>query len=128
VSQVGPILVVEDDRDIQGALCDLLTLKGYQVVAADHGGIALDIVQHERVGLILLDMKMPVMDGWEFAREYRARVTTPAPVVVLTAARDAAKWAGEVEATAYLSKPFELDELLVLVKQLALPSAESALD
>src|SRR5437588_11270201 len=98
--QVAPMLVVEDDREIQAAICELLMLAGYPVLTANHGGVALDIVERHRVALILLDMKMPVMDGWAFARAYRALVSTPAPVIVVTAARNAAAWAAEVQATA----------------------------
>ena len=117
MSQLAPILVVENDRFIQSTICDALALTGFPVIAADHGGIALEIVQRERVALILLDMKMPIMDGWAFAREYRARVTACAPIVVMTAARDAVAWAAEVRAIAYLAKPFELDELLNVVER-----------
>jgi len=60
---------------------------------------------------------MPVMDGWQFARAYRERVELPAPIVVLTAARDARVRAREISADAHLAKPFELDELLTLVRQ-----------
>ena len=64
-------------------------------------------------------MKMPVVDGWTFAREYRARVIPPAPIVAVTAARDAATWGAEVGAVAFLAKPFELEELLALVDRYA---------
>jgi len=122
MTQVGSILVVEDDHEIQQAIRDVLSLTGYPVVTAEHGGAALDVVEHQPVGLIVLDMKMPVMDGWAFARAYRARVASPAPIVVLTAARDAAKWAAEVDAIAYLAKPFDLDDLLDLVERYAQPA------
>jgi CheY-like chemotaxis protein len=58
---------------------------------------------------------MPVMDGWEFARRYRARPEPHAPIVVLTAARDAADRAAEIQADGHLGKPFDVDDLLTLV-------------
>src|SRR5882724_2857155 len=84
MSRLAPILVVDDDDGIRGSICDALALTGYPVVTADHGGIALEIVEHQPVALILLDMNMPVMDGWAFVREYRAAFTRCAPIVVLT--------------------------------------------
>ena len=62
---------------------------------------------------------MPVLDGWEFARRYRAGPGPHAPIVVLTAARDAQAQAGEIGADGYLGKPFNVNELLRLVGQQA---------
>jgi CheY-like chemotaxis protein len=112
--------VVDDDQAILSTIADLLAFEGYPVVTAEHGASALDLVNQQPVALILLDMKMPVMDGWTFAREYRCQPLLHAPIVVLTAARNAAEWAAEIEATAYLAKPFELDELLEVVGRFAL--------
>jgi CheY-like chemotaxis protein len=119
VSLAAPILVVEDDQAISSTIADTLSFEGYLVVTAEHGATALDIVKRHPVALILLDMKMPVMDGWAFALAYRHQPVRHAPIVVLTAARDAAQWAAEIEATAYLAKPFELDALLAVVGRYA---------
>ena len=113
-----PILVVDDDEDILGALSDILGYAGYEVLTAQHGAQALDIISRERIRVILLDMKMPVMDGWAFAEAYRCRVNSQVPIVVLTAANEPARWAAEVQATAYLAKPFEMDDLLTLIESL----------
>jgi len=67
--------------------------------------------------VILLDMKMPVMDGWEFARVYRAAPGQHAPIVVVTAAADAAGRAAEVAADGHLPKPFDLDDLFRVVDE-----------
>jgi CheY-like chemotaxis protein len=128
LSQVAPILVVDDDFWVRTVMCEALALTGFPIMAADHGGIALDLVQREQVALIFLDMKMPVMDGWAFVREYRTRVMSPAPIVTMSAARDAPAWAAEVNANAFLVKPFELDELLMLVARFAVvPVSATAL-
>ena len=63
-------------------------------------------------------MRMPGVDGWRFAEAYRARPGPYAPILVLTAARDAAEYAAEIGADAYLAKPFELAELLRLLNGL----------
>ena len=85
----GAILVVEDDADLRFLIAESLTDEGYTVVTAPHGAAALDCVARARPSAILLDMRMPVMDGWAFARAYRARPGPHAPIIVCTAARDA---------------------------------------
>ena len=109
-------LVVDDDHDIAELVRLALTDEGYDVVIASNGSVALHAMRTEPFDLILLDMRMPVMDGWEFAREYHALPAPRAPVVVVTAARDAAERAAEVQADGYISKPFSLEELLAVVK------------
>jgi CheY-like chemotaxis protein len=62
--------------------------------------------------VILLDMRMPGMNGWEFAREFRTRYGQAAPIVVVTAAENARARAEEIAADGWLAKPFDIDELL----------------
>jgi len=64
-------------------------------------------------------MKMPGMDGWEFMKRYRAQHDHRAPVIVLTAAHDAARRAADVKAESFLAKPFDLDTLLERVSSMA---------
>ncbi len=109
------ILVVEDDPDLLGLVEMLLQDTGYRVRTAGHGLQALERVAEEMPGLILLDMRMPVMNGWEFAREFRARHGRACPIVVVTAAENAQLRAREVEADAWLAKPFDLDDVLRMV-------------
>jgi CheY-like chemotaxis protein len=73
-------------------------------------------IERERPRLILLDLRMPHMDGWELARELRAR-RAAIPIVVVTAAQNARQWAEDVGAEAYLAKPFDLEELLAIVQR-----------
>ncbi len=120
MTPAAPILVVEDDLAILSTIADTLAFEGYPVVIADQGATALDVVRRQPAALIMLDMKMPVMDGWAFARGYQSEPIRHAPIVVLTAASDAAEWAAEIEATANLAKPFELDALLALIDRYAL--------
>ncbi len=114
-SERKAVLVVEDDIDLLGMVRLVLEGAGYRVLAAGEGGEALQEIAREMPGLILLDMKMPGMDGWEFARIFRARHDRQAPIVVLTAADDARKRAEEIGAEDYLGKPFEIDDLLAKV-------------
>lgn len=115
MTQTARILVVEDDDGIRDLVDLVLSTAGYEVLTAPNGAAALQLVGQARPDLVLLDMRMPVMDGWEFARQYRARPEPPAPILVLTAARDAAARAAEIDANGYLGKPFDLQELLALV-------------
>src|SRR5438046_3673779 len=109
------VMIVDDDESIREFVEMALEDEGYDVVSAEHGAAALDAVQVTRPSLILLDMAMPVMDGWEFARQYRERPGPHAPIVVVTAAREAAERARQIQADNYLSKPFDLDRLIELV-------------
>jgi urea transport system substrate-binding protein len=110
----GPILVIDDDPAILDTVAEILQFEGYPVITAANGAEGLQYVEQSRPTLVLLDMRMPIMDGWEFARVLKERAITP-PIVVMTAAQDARRWAQEIEATAYLAKPFELEELLALI-------------
>jgi CheY-like chemotaxis protein len=112
---------VEDDDGIRDMVDIVLSAAGYEVLTASDGAAALQVVGSVRPDLLLLDMRMPVMDGWELARQYRALPGPHAPIVVMTAARDAAQWAAEVDANGYLGKPFDVAELLRLVSRLARP-------
>ena len=119
-----PILVVDDDEPLRRLLFWTLTDEGYAVLAAADGAVALALVHAEPPGLNLLDMRMPVMDGWEFARRYRARPGPHAPIICVTAAPDAAAVAArgaQIGAVASLSKPFDLEELLALVRRYVPP-------
>lgn len=116
----GPILVVDDEQDILDMLRELLVAEGYDVVVARDGLDALDAVTRVRPSLILLDMRMPRMDGWRFAEEARRRGVA-VPIVVMTAAQSARKWADEIEADDHIAKPFNIDEILDKVGRLQPP-------
>jgi CheY-like chemotaxis protein len=67
--------------------------------------------------VILLDMKMPVMDGWAFAAQYEQQLAARVPVIALTAAQDAGRRAAEIGAVDYLAKPFDLEVLLNVIAE-----------
>lgn len=111
------VLVVDDDLDLRGALELILEGEGYRVLTAGNGLEALERLATEVPAVILLDMRMPIMDGWQFAREFRARLGWPCPVVVCTAAEDARRRALEIEAEGYLEKPFEIDDVIEAIEE-----------
>lgn len=106
------ILVVEDDPDLLALLEMVLGEAGYAVRTASDGRAALERVAEEMPALILLDMRMPGMNGWEFAREFRARHGRRAPIVVVTAAENARARADEIAADGWLAKPFDLADVM----------------
>jgi urea transport system substrate-binding protein len=111
------VLVVDDDEGILFTIAQALELDGYQVKTAMNGAQALSAVERSRPDLVLLDMRMPVMDGWAFTAAVRAR-GLDFKIVVMTATPDVRRWADEVHADGFLGKPFDLDALLDLVQRL----------
>lgn len=114
----GPILVVEDDPDILMTVSDILEYEGYEVERAANGEEGLRAVERVHPSMVLLDMRMPVLNGWDFARILDER-GIKLPILVMTAAQDARVWAQEIGAAGYLAKPFDLLELLAAVEALA---------
>jgi two-component system, chemotaxis family, chemotaxis protein CheY len=109
------VMVVEDEPAIRELVAEVLGDEGYAVLTAAHGAAALGLLDQHHPDVILLDMRMPVMDGWTFARAYRQRPAPHAPIVIMSAATDAQQWASEVEAQAVMPKPFDLEALVVTV-------------
>jgi CheY-like chemotaxis protein len=115
------VFIVEDDLDTREMLGRFLELEGYRVESAENGKLAL-----ERLGagvgacVILLDLMMPVMDGWQFRQEQaRNAALADIPVIVVSAAgRERIQ---KIDADAYLSKPVDLEELLGCVTQFCRP-------
>lgn len=116
----GTVLVVDDDTSILDTVTAILSGEGYDVVSAASGQEALDAVARKHPLVILLDMRMPLMDGWAVARALRDQ-GIEVPIVVMTAAESAKRWADEVGAEGYLAKPFGLDDLLAAVDRFRAP-------
>lgn len=112
---MAPILVVDDDAAIRETVVEILEFEGYPVEAAGNGEEALERVERQRPSLVLLDMRMPVLDGWGFARALQARGIA-LPILVMTAARDAQRWCDEIGAAGCLAKPFDLTDVISAVE------------
>jgi CheY-like chemotaxis protein len=106
----GGILVVDDDARLRESIVTLLREEGYRAAGASNGREALDLAEDEAPSLILLDLMMPVMDGWQFLSERgRHRAAREAAVVLLSGMafiRDAPGVAG------FLTKPIRTESLL----------------
>jgi CheY-like chemotaxis protein len=107
------ILIVDDDADVREMLSQFFSIEGYTVATAQNGRDALDKLHSRQVDLILLDLMMPVMDGWQFRMEQqRDTQLADIPVVVLSAVYNARERAGLLGAVDYMQKPVEFDKLI----------------
>jgi CheY-like chemotaxis protein len=112
------VLIVDDDPDILQTLALCLSTEGYRIVMASNGQEALELLNAEQPSAILLDLMMPVMDGWQFVAELDARGLRRAPLLILSADRAVQGHAVKLRANGHLAKPFDLDELLGKVLEL----------
>ena len=110
------VLIVEDDRNIQELLQMYLEKEGYAVTVASDGGQGLSKYRAIKPDLVLLDVMMPVMDGWEVCRTIRAESSTP--IIMLTAKGETDDKVTGLKhgADDYVTKPFEMKELLARIE------------
>ena len=110
------IMVVDDEKRLVSLVESYLSQEGYRVVSAYNGKEALSVAQKEKPDLIVLDVMMPEMDGYEFMRKHRVENNTP--IIMLTArVEDDEKVIGlEVGADDYMTKPFRPRELVARVR------------
>ena len=110
------VLIVEDDRNIADLLRLYLEKEGYQATIAADGTQGIDLYRKLRPDLVLLDVMMPVMDGWSVCKAIRAEAQTP--IIMLTAKGDTdSKVMGlKTGADDYITKPFEMKEVLARIE------------
>ena len=124
-----PVLVVEDDIDLREALVDTLMLAGFQVVEAADGEAALQVLQHEPVGLVISDAQMQPMDGYSLFFQIKDRY--PSLPFILMSAYGVIERAIELlraGASNYLLKPFEPQQLIAEVGRFVLDAPEVSAD
>jgi CheY-like chemotaxis protein len=111
------VLVVEDEDAVGQIVVDTLADEGYEVRRARNGREGLELLDDWRPDVILLDLMMPVMDGWAFRAEQcrRGGPAAAVPVVVISGTRDARARAADLGAVAAITKPFDLDEVVATV-------------
>lgn len=120
MAEAKKILVVDDEEHVVAAIVTNLQLEGYEVIPAYNGMEALELVREEKPDLVVLDVMMPEMNGWEVLQSLKTDPATEnLPVIMLTALsqdRDIEKgW--ELEANAYLTKPFDPAKLIRIVRE-----------
>ena len=117
VEQAGKdVLVVDDDRYLCELIVDVLEAEGHMARTAMNGEQALEQVRERKPELILLDLMMPVMNGWELAAALKANPEwSDIPVVLITAHHDGESKRQETGAKAVITKPFDIDHLAEVV-------------
>ncbi|MGH9241442.1 MAG: response regulator [Vicinamibacterales bacterium] len=115
-----PVLLIEDHADTRHMVEEFLTFSGVPVVAAENGAEGLKRLEQHRPSVVLLDLTMPVMDGWRFREEQlRLRDATLAnvPVVILSAIHDCEREADRLGAVDVVPKPIDFDRMLAIVRR-----------
>jgi two-component system response regulator MprA len=120
------ILVIDDDEKITSMLRRTLAFEGYRVSTANRGLDGLRLFDQEEPDLVVLDVMMPGLDGWEVCRRIRESAS-PVPILMLTAKDDVSSRVKglDIGADDYLIKPFALEELLARVRALLRRSART---
>jgi len=115
------VLLVEDNRSLAGNIYDYLELQGHQVDYVDTGARCLKLLEKDSYDVIVLDVMMPGMDGYETCLQLRQNLFCQTPVIFLTAKSELeSKLKGfDVGGDDYLTKPFELEELMCRLMALA---------
>jgi CheY-like chemotaxis protein len=112
------VLVVDDEEAIRTAVAEALEFEGYAVESATNGAEALALVRQAPPAAIVLDLMMPVMDGWEFLKHCRAEALCDGtPVLVISAYRNLPQEAAGLGVKGCIAKPFDLDVLLGAVER-----------
>jgi CheY-like chemotaxis protein len=121
----GKVLIVDDNPDILTLLRTNLRAAGFDTVEAANGRVALQKIDLEKPDLILLDIMMPVLDGWGVLDRLKHREDLP-PIIVISAADSPSNIdrAQQLGVTAYVTKPFNLVGLVELIQSVAAAAAE----
>lgn len=110
------ILVVDDDHEMLEMIQATLEIEGYSVLVADNGQTALDKIVQEKPHMILLDIKMPGLDGYEVLKQIRK--TSNIPIIMLTAIQETNSVSQSLDLGAddYVTKPFSVQELMAHIR------------
>jgi DNA-binding response OmpR family regulator len=120
------ILIVEDDADLLDILCFAVRRGGHDVIAAHDGAVGLELWKSKNPELVLLDVHLPKMSGWDVCKAIRSESNTP--VIMLTSANDEADVVRGLELGAddYVTKPFSPKQLMARIRAVLRRAKESA--
>jgi CheY-like chemotaxis protein len=119
-SALKRVLIVEDDSEIRACLAEVLQYEGYVVSEAPDGGEGLKAAWQNHPDIILLDLMMPRMDGWQFrAAQKGDPELADIPVIVMSAAAGEG-WPGLQDVAARFRKPFDIEVLLAAIEEHAM--------
>jgi len=113
------ILVIEDENELREGVAEILNYEGYTVCQAENGNEGMEIAVNESPDLILCDIMMPGMDGYEFLKRFKMKnIIRPVPFIFITALNErlSQRRGMELGADDYLTKPFTRDELLKAIE------------
>ena len=111
------MLVVEDDLSIRNVLEDALVDRGFRVVTADNGADAIERLEFVQPDVVLLDLLMPVMNGWDFMESYAGKTGGKAlPIVVVTVNPALPRSFNGFGVRQVVAKPFKIDELIEAIE------------
>lgn len=116
-----PILIVDDDEELRDNFVTLLRMENYRVITVDNGQLALNAVSEADFCLILLDIDMPIMNGYQFLKAYAQQLRPHSPVIITSANRDVVSHVLPAFVVDVLTKPFHLKQLLKVVSKYAEP-------
>jgi CheY-like chemotaxis protein len=121
------VLVVDDDPAIRGLVAEALRDEGYTVDVAAHGREGLEAVRANRPETVILDLMMPVMDGFSFLEAcQKEKLCEDVPIVVISAVQEALRRILELPVRACVAKPFDLDDLIRTVGRFARPNGHTS--
>jgi DNA-binding response OmpR family regulator len=122
-SDQAHVLVVEDDVPLMNALCAFARKEGYTATGATNGRVALDEIEAHRPDIIILDLLLPIMDGYEVMERLTAQYGRGRPRVVVLSATDRLELAqARIGADAYIAKPFDPERLRAALQRVAVPT------
>jgi CheY-like chemotaxis protein len=108
------VLLVEDEPQVRATIAEALSLEGYAVTEAANGAEALTLLRDVKPDVIVLDLWMPIMDGWEF-RKVQVAAHPGIPIIVLSALDLSSERLRELHPDALISKPFDIEDLYAAV-------------
>jgi len=111
------VLVIDDDDELAEVLRQALRESGYAVATVRHGAAALELIGQIQPDVILLDLTMPIMDGWSFVTQYRRSGKAGGRIVLITGHPSVREISLNLGVDGYVGKPFELSELLRTLQQ-----------
>ena len=115
------VLVVEDESYLCELLSDVIESEGHTARKASNGLEALELMKERKPQLVLLDLMMPIMDGWEFMDAVKANPQWDGvPIVIITAIYDVKRTQEETGARAVITKPFDIDQISEIVRLYAI--------
>lgn len=113
------VLVIDDEPDLRELYSVTLREAGHEVLTASNGAEGLGILQRERLDIVLVDLMMPVMDGYEFLQHLRRMPEHRGTPAVVVSAVATGGFSQKLGASGFVAKPFDVDELISVVERYA---------